>query len=92
MHVELSGDTEKVKPRFHTSSFRSLRSCRENKKTETQSLSPLSFGSFCTLGATQKTYFRSGLRKYVVGKKSHCDLQSADLLERDLFARQRSTH
>ena len=76
----------------HTSSFGSLRSCRMNKRTETQSLNPLSFGSFCTTGATQKTYFGPGLMKCVVGKKSHCDLHSADLLERDLFARQRSTH
>ena len=76
----------------NTSSFRSLRSCRKNKKTETQSLNPLTFGSFCTTGATQKTYCGPGLRKCVVGKKSHCDLQGADLLERKLFARQRSTH
>ena len=34
---------------------------------------------------SQKTYSGPGLGKCVVGKTSHCDLQGADLLERDLF-------
>ena len=58
--MELSGDTEKL-GLVHTSSFRSLRLCRKNKKTETQSLNHLSFGSFCTTGATQKTFCGPGL-------------------------------
>ena len=53
--MKLSGDTEKL-GLVQTSSCGSLRLCRMNKKTETQSLNPLSFGSFSTTGATQKTF------------------------------------
>ena len=38
----------------HTRSFSSLRSYRKSKKTKTQSMIPLSFGSFCTTLTTQK--------------------------------------
>ena len=32
------------------------------------------------------------VRKSAVCEKSHCDLQNVDVLARNLFARQRSTH
>ena len=44
-------------------SFRLLISCRKNQKTRTQSLNPLSFGSFCTTVMTQKPNARQALGK-----------------------------
>ena len=46
-----------------TRSFRSLRSCWKTQKTRTQSLIPLSFGSFCSTLMTQRTQCEPGFRK-----------------------------
>ena len=59
----------------------------KDKDTELESLS---FGSFCMTLKTQKTL--KALRKSIVWKTSHWDLQSVDLLERYFFGRKRSMH
>ena len=87
LHVEL-----KKLSLVHTCSFRSLRSCRKNKKTETLEFETFVFWVFLHDWSDSKDLLWTKPLEMHCRQKSHCDLQSADLLERDLFARQRSTH